>query len=73
MDAPTVELTIKSLLRELRDRVDKAAAIAKAAEARADSGNVEKGIEIALDLEQLTYEINMLLNAGTMINRMGQT
>ena len=44
----------------------------KAAEACADSENVQKGIEIALDIEQLIYEVNTFLNAANMINRLGK-
>jgi hypothetical protein len=73
MDAQTIEITIKLYLREIRARLDRAASIAKAAEACSDAGNVEKGIEIALDVEQLTYEANTLLNAASLINRLGKT
>ena len=50
MDAHTVEVTIKVYLKQMRERLEKAASIAKAAETCADAGNVEKGIEIALDV-----------------------
>jgi hypothetical protein len=73
MDANTVEITIKTYLTEMRARLEKAASIAKAAEACAISGNVEKGIEVALDLEQIVYEVNTFLNAASMINRLGKT
>jgi hypothetical protein len=43
--------------------------IAKAAEACADAGNTKQAITIALDVEQLVYEINTLLNAASLINR----
>jgi hypothetical protein len=73
MDAQTIEITIKAYLHEMRGRLEKAASIAKAAEACSDAGNVEKGIDIALDVEQLIYEVNTLLNAASMINRLGKT
>ena len=57
----------------MRSRLEKAASIAKAAEACALSGNIEKGIEVALDLEQIVYEVNTFLNAASMINRLGKT
>jgi hypothetical protein len=41
----------------MRVRLDEAASIAKAAEACADTGNIRKGIDIALDVEQLLYEV----------------
>jgi hypothetical protein len=73
MDAHTVEVTIKVYLKQMRERLEKAASIAKAAEACADSGNVDKGIEVALDVEELIYEVNTFLNAASMINRLGKT
>jgi hypothetical protein len=72
MDANTVEITIKAYLKEMRERLDQAASIARAAQACADAGNVEKGIEVALDVEQLIYEVNAFLNAASMINRIGK-
>jgi hypothetical protein len=69
MDAHTVEIYLK----EMRERLQKAASIAKAAETCADAGNVEKGIEIALDIEQLIYEVTTCLNAASLINRLGRT
>jgi len=73
MDAHTWEITIKAYLKEMRERLEQATSIAKAAEACAESGNTAKGIEIALDLEQLVYEVNTFLNAASMINRISKT
>ena len=53
MDSHTVEITIKAYLKHMRERLERAASIARAAEACAEAGNVEKGIEIALDVEEL--------------------
>ena len=71
MDPQTIEITIKAYLTEMRARLEKAASIAKAAEACAISGYVEKGIEVALDIEQIVYEVNTFLNAASLINRLG--
>jgi hypothetical protein len=60
-------------IEQYGDLLEQAISIAKAAEACAESGNAAKGIEIALDLEQLIYEVNTLLNAASMINRIGKT
>jgi hypothetical protein len=73
MDAHTREIALKACLREMRERLEQATSIAKAAEACAENGNTEKATEIALDLEQLIYEVNTLLNAASMINRMGKS
>ena len=73
MDATILEATLKMHLVEMRERLDRATSIAKAAEACAEAGNIEKAIEIALDIEQLTYEVNTFLNAASMIHRINKT
>jgi len=75
MDLPreTVETTVKVYLSQMRVRLDEAASIAKAAEACADAGNISKGTEIALDVEQLLYEVNTFLNAASLIHRLGKS
>jgi hypothetical protein len=55
MDPQTIEATLKSYLVGMRVRLDKAAAIARAAEACALSGNVQTGVEISHEIEQLLY------------------
>ena len=72
MDAQLVETTIKTYLTEIRSRLDKAAGIGRAADACAGAGFHEKGLEVALDMEQLLYEATTLLNAASLINRIGQ-
>lgn len=73
MEAEIVEATLKMHVKEMRERLDRAASIAKAAETCAEAGNIEKAIEIALDVEQLIYEVNTFLNAASMINRISKT
>jgi hypothetical protein len=72
MDAQLVEATIKTYLTEIRCRLDRAAGIGRAADACAGAGFHEKGLEVALDMEQLLYEATTLLNAASLINRIGQ-
>ena len=72
MDAHLVETTIRSYLNEIRGRLDRAAGIARAADACAGAGFYGKGLEVALDIEQLLYEATTLLNAASLINRIGQ-
>ncbi len=72
IDAQLVETTIKVYLTEIRSRLDKAAGIGRAADACAGAGFCEKGLEVALDMEQLLYEATTLLNAASLINRIGQ-
>jgi hypothetical protein len=69
MDAHLVEATIKTYLTEIRNRLDKAAGIGRAADACAGAGFHEKGLEVALDIEQLLYEATTLLNAASLIKR----
>ncbi len=73
MDAKMLEATLKTHLTEMRQRLDQAAAIAKAAETCADVGNIEKAVEIANDVDQLIYEVNTLLNAASLMNRIYKT
>jgi hypothetical protein len=72
MDAQLVEATIKLYLTEIRNRLDRAAGIGRAADACAGAGFHEKGLEVALDIEQLLYEATTLLNAASLINRIAR-
>jgi hypothetical protein len=62
----------KSLSRRVRQRLDEAASIAKAAQACAESGNTKQGIAIALDVEHWSTRVNTLLNAASLINRISK-
>jgi hypothetical protein len=72
MDAQLGEATIKAYLTEIRGRLDKAAGIGRAADACAGAGFHEKGLEVALDVDQLLYEATTLLNAASLINRIAR-
>ena len=54
------------------NRLDRAAGIGRAADACAGAGFHEKGLEVALDIEQLLYEATTLLNAASLINRIAR-
>ena len=71
MDA-TLNSVLMMQLGLMRERLDQAAGLGQAAEACAKAGNIGKAIEIALDIEQLTYEVNTLLNAASLMNRIGR-
>lgn len=73
MDASMLEATLKTHISELCQRLDEAAGIAKAAQACAEAGNIEKAVEIANDVEQLIYEATTLLNAASLMNRVYKT
>jgi hypothetical protein len=72
MDAQLAETTIRTYLTEIRGRLDRAAGIARAADACAGAGFHEKGLEVALDMEQLLYEATTLLNAASLVKRISQ-
>jgi hypothetical protein len=72
MDAAIAETAIKAYLKEIYSRLDKAARIAKAADACAEAGNADKGVHVALDIEQLCYEATRLLDAASLINRLAK-
>jgi hypothetical protein len=57
----------------MRERLDRAAGIARAAQTCPEADNIDKAVEIALDVEQLIYEVNTFLNPASMINRIGKT
>ena len=69
MDGTQRDALLITLLRDMRERLDRASSIGIAAQACGDNGNIAKGIEIALDVEQIIYEINTLLNAASLIHR----
>lgn len=69
MDSSQRDALLIALLRDMRERLDRASSIGIAAQACSDNGNIAKGIEIALDVEQMIYEISTLLNAASLIHR----
>jgi hypothetical protein len=73
MDPHILEATLKLHIREMRERLEQAAGIARVAQTCAEAGNLDKAVEIALDVEQLIYEVNTFLNAASMMNRLGKS
>jgi hypothetical protein len=72
MDPQLAETAIKTYLNQIRSRLEKAAGISRAADACAGAGFHEKGLEVALDMEQLLYEATALLSAASLISRIAQ-
>ena len=72
MDAQVAETTIKVYLKEIHTRLHEAAGIAKAADACAEAGDADRGVRVALDIEQLVYEATRLLDAASLINRLAK-
>lgn len=73
MDPHILEATLKLHIKEMHERLEQAASIARAAQACAEANNIGKAIEIVLDVEQLIYEVNTFLNAASMMHRLGKT
>jgi hypothetical protein len=69
MSPEMADIAIGEFLNRIRERLEQAAGIAKAAEACAEAGNPETGIEVVLGVEQLIYETTTLLNGASLINR----
>ena len=70
MDQDTIQIALKAYLTEMCTRLHKAASIARVAEACALAGDTAKGVEVALEIEALIYDVNTFLNAASMINRL---
>lgn len=69
MDTATTEAAVKICIQEISTRLDQAANIARAANACAIAGTVDKAVEVALDIEQIAYEVSRLLDAASLLNR----
>ena len=72
MDAQVAETAIRVYLKEIHSRLNEAAGIAKAADACAEAGDADRGVKVALDIEQLCYEATRLLDAASLINRLAK-
>lgn len=66
-------ISLKELVRCIRERLDGAVAVAKAAEACAEAGDPGRAITILLDVEQPLYEVTTLLNAASLLNRCAES
>jgi len=62
----------QDLSDRIRKRLHRAAGIGRAADACAGAGFHEKGLEVALDIEQLLYEATTLLNAASLVKLISQ-
>ena len=72
MDAEVTEHMTRLYLAEIRNRLEHAAGVGRAADACASAGFHQKGLEVALDVEQPLYEVTTLLNAASLINRISK-
>jgi hypothetical protein len=72
MDRAAIEPAIRLILTEMRQRLEQATGIAKSAEVCVQAGNLAKGVEIALDVEQLCYEASRLLDSASLLSRLSR-
>jgi hypothetical protein len=61
MTPEAANIAIKECLKAIRERLEEAAAIAKAADACAQAGTPDKAVTIVLDVEQMVYEVDTFL------------
>lgn len=71
MSPETAATIITDFLKEICRLLDEAVSIAKAAEACVDTGNPKQAIEIAMDVEPLTFDASTLLNAARLTQHRG--
>jgi hypothetical protein len=62
------DTTIRCFLRGIRERLENAAATAKAAEIYGDAGNIDQALTIVLNVERPLYEVTTYLNAASLLN-----
>ena len=68
MDRAAAEAVTKALLTNIHCKLEEAATIAKAAAVGAESGNVQGAVRMVMDIEDLTYQANRMLNAALLIS-----
>jgi hypothetical protein len=73
MDATSLDTTVKTSLALVRAKLEKALRIATAAEVCSGSGRTKKAIEVARGLEEIVSDVNTLLNAASIINRLNKS
>ena len=69
MTEELVRQFIPACLVEIRKRLEKALVRARSAEACVGDDTLDVALEIALDIEILTYEANVFLNAASLAHR----
>jgi hypothetical protein len=67
MDRTAADAVTKALLGKIHRKLQEAASIAKAAEVRAESGNVQSAVTMVMDIEDPTYQANRMLSAALLI------
>ena len=71
VDRTLADATIQAFLALAHARLHAAVGIARAAEIRAATSGPRDGARLALDVEPLLYEVKTLVNAASLMNRLG--
>ena len=66
-------ISMKDCIRFIRERLDGAIAVAKAAEVCAEAGDSGRAIAILLNVERPLYEVTTLLNAASLLHRCAES
>ena len=72
MPIRNVDATIQIQTALMAERLSNVAAIARSASTCSAEGNAAGAVDIALDIEQLLYEVTTLLNAMCLLNRIAR-
>ena len=73
MDAIRPDTTVKTSLALVRAKLEIGLRIATAAEVCSGSGRTGEAIKVARGLEQIVSDVNTLLNAASIINRLNKS
>jgi hypothetical protein len=69
MDENAAETVICAIIGEVRNKLDQASSIAKAAQSCAESGNAVHAIQILMDFEGLAHDAQDFFRAALTIKR----
>lgn len=73
MDKNTREAVIGNCLQTIHARLNDAASISSAAKACAETGHLQKSIEILFDIEPMLHEAKTMLSAAVLFNRLSDS
>lgn len=71
IDTTAAQQAIGAMLAAIQVRLEEATRIVRAATACAQAGSINEGVTLALDIEQPIYEAGRLLDAGSLLSRLG--
>jgi hypothetical protein len=69
MSPEIADAATEEFLTTIRDKLDEAHAVARAAVVCCEAGNLDQAVTIALGVEPLMHDINAFLGATTLIKR----